>query len=100
MGKSPYGGNTYQDGIEDYVHLLIANGITPILELDAAAPGKQQATTSLQPLRDGDQSLLRRDVFRQAYRGNNALIFDLFPNPFLDTDRHMGAPCQRWLLLT
>ena len=96
MGKSPYGGKTYQDGIEDYVHLLIANGITPILELHATAPGKQQATTSLQPLPDRDHSLLFWDEVAKAYRGNQAVIFDLFNEPFPDTNRDTRAAWQCW----
>ena len=96
MGTSRYGGQVYQKGIEAYVDLLISNGITPILELHAAAPGTQQASTHLQPLPDRDHSLTFWDQVGKAYKGNTAVIFDLFNEPFPDTNRDTLIAWNCW----
>jgi endoglucanase len=96
MGKSPYGGDVYQDGIKNYVDLLIANGITPILELHATAPGSQQATTRLQPLPDRDYSPIFWKEVAKAYKDNTAVIFDLFNEPFPDNNRDTIAAWNCW----
>lgn len=96
MGKSHYGGDVYRDGIEEFVDKLISNGITPILELHATAPGQQQATTKLEPLPDRDHSLTFWEQVAEAYEGNTAVIFDLFNEPFPDNNRDTLTAWSCW----
>ncbi len=95
MGGSKYGGDVYQDAIKRYVDLLVENGITPILDLHWSAPGTQQAV-GLQPMPDRDHSVEFWKQVAKAYRGNNAVIFDLFNEPFPDNDRKTTAAWNCW----
>jgi len=95
MGKSPYGGLAYRQAIDNYVHLLISNGITPILDLHWSAPGLQQAI-GLQPLPDRDHSLAFWSQVASTYRGNDAVIFDLFNEPYPDNNHDTTAAWKCW----
>jgi endoglucanase len=95
MGTSPYGGQLYQQAIERYVQLLIANGITPILDLHWSAPGKQRAT-GLKPMPDRDHSPAFWSQVASAFTGNDAVIFDLFNEPYPDHDRDTLQAWECW----
>lgn len=95
MGTSPYGGAVYQDAIAGYVKLLIANGITPILDLHWSAPGPRLAV-GLQPMPDRDHSITFWIQVAMAYRGNNAVIFDLFNEPYPDNNHDSLTAWQCW----
>lgn len=81
MGSSPYGGTVYQKAIASYVTLLISNGITPILDLHWSAPGTQQATGQ-EPMPDRSHSKAFWSSVATKFNGNNAVIFDLFNEPY------------------
>jgi hypothetical protein len=95
MGKSKYGGDIYQDAIQRFVYLLIENGITPILDLHWSAPGTLQAV-GLQPMPDRDHSIEFWKEIARTFRGNNAVIFDLFNEPFPDNNRKTTAAWNCW----
>ena len=95
MGGSKYGGEVYQEAIKRYVDLLIENGITPILDLHWSAPGNQQAV-GLQPMPDRDHSIKFWKQVAEEYRGNNAVIFDLFNEPYPDNNRKTTAAWNCW----
>jgi endoglucanase len=95
MGGSPYGGQVYQQAVEQYVQLLIHNGITPILDLHWSAPGSQPATGQ-QPMPDRDHSITFWRQVATAYRGNNAVIFDLFNEPYPDGNRDTLTAWSCW----
>ena len=90
-----FGGDYYRDHIRSYVDLLISNGITPILDLHWSAPGPQQADAQ-QPMPDRDHSVLFWQQVASAYKGNNAVIFDLFNEPFPDSNSDTLAAWQCW----
>ncbi|MBV9772368.1 MAG: cellulase family glycosylhydrolase [Gemmatimonadetes bacterium] len=78
-----YSGAVYRKAITDYVALLNRSGLVAVLELHWAAPGGAQATGQ-QPMPDRDHS---PEFWRQVattFRGNDAVVFDLFNEPFPD----------------
>jgi endoglucanase len=95
MRGSKYGGDVYQDAIERYVYLLIDNGITPILDLHWSAPGKQQAIGQ-QPMPDRDHSIEFWRQVAEAFVGNNAVILDLFNEPYPDHNSKTVAAWNCW----
>src|SRR5437588_6402767 len=95
LGTSVFGGIVYQTAIANYVNLLILNGITPILDLHWSAPGNQTAT-SLQPMPDRDHSLTFWSQVATAFGSNNAVIFDLFNEPYPDNNLKTTTAWQCW----
>lgn len=95
LGTSSFGGGLYQDAIANYVNQLIANGITPILDLHWSAPGSQTAT-GLQPLPDRDHSLMFWSQVAATFRGNDAVIFDLFNEPYPDSNLKTTTAWRCW----
>jgi endoglucanase len=92
---SRFGGDYYRDHIHSYVETLISNGITPILDLHWSAPGTQQASEQ-QPMPDRDHSVTFWQQVANAYKENNAVIFDLFNEPFPDNNSDTLAAWQCW----
>jgi endoglucanase len=95
MGESHYGGAVYQNAIKNYVSLLIKNGITPILDLHWSAPGKQPATDQ-EPLADRDHSKAFWQSVATTFKDNNAVIFDLFNEPYPDNNSDTTAAWECW----
>lgn len=95
LGDSPFGGAVYQQAIQQYVQLLIVNGITPILDLHWTAPGSEQATGQA-PMPDRDHSPSFWSQVASAFKGNNAVIFDLFNEPFPDNDGDTTSAWNCW----
>jgi hypothetical protein len=79
--NSAYAGANYQNAIKGYVNLLNANGLYAILDLHWAAAGSKQAD-SQPPMADMDHSPTFWSQVANAYKGNNAVIFELFNEPF------------------
>jgi endoglucanase len=92
---SRFGGDYYRDHILSYVELLISNGITPILDLHWSAPGTQQARKQ-QPMPDRDHSVTFWQQVATSFKGNNAVIFDLFNEPFPDDNHDTLTAWQCW----
>jgi endoglucanase len=92
---SRFGGDYYRDHIYSYVQLLISNGITPILDLHISAPGTQKAIEQ-QPMPDRNHSLTFWKEVATVYKENNAVIFDLFNEPFPDNDSDTLTAWQCW----
>ena len=95
MAVRTYSGDVYKDAIKQYVELLIANGITPILDLHWSAPGSQVAVGQ-QPMPDRDHSIKFWRQVAEVYRRNNAVIFDPFNEPFPDNNRNTTAAWKCW----
>ena len=95
MKSNRFGGENYQAHILSYVELLIANGITPILDLHWSAPGTQEARQQ-EPMPDRDHSVLFWTQVAQAYKEKNAVIFDLFNEPFPDNNQDTLTAWQCW----
>ncbi len=87
-----YAGTAYQNAVKQYVSLLNDNGIVPILDLhwtDGAYTGTASACANAQatcqkPMPDTAQSVPFWTSVATAFKGNNAVIFDLFNEPYPD----------------
>ena len=90
------GGDYYRDAIHNYVELLISNSITPILDLHWSAPGTQLANLQ-EPMPDSDHSVDFWHQVAEAYKGNNAVLFDLFNEPFPDNNKDTLTAWNCWL---
>jgi endoglucanase len=97
-----YAGANYQDAIKAYVSLLNANGMVAILDLhwtDGAYTGRSSECASaqarcLKPMPDAAQAIGFWTSVADTFKGNNAVLFDLFNEPF--PDRAMGSGTAAW----
>jgi endoglucanase len=85
-------GASYINVIKNYVGLLNSNGIVAILDLHwtdgtytGSGAGCSDATATCQkPMPDAAQSVSFWTSVASAFKGNNAVIFDLFNEPYPD----------------
>ncbi|HYB88994.1 MAG TPA: cellulase family glycosylhydrolase [Streptosporangiaceae bacterium] len=85
-----FAGANYQRAVADYVRLLNRNGMVAILDLHWTAgaysgPGAACASpqaTCQKPMPDRAHSVTFWRSVAQTFKGNNAVIFDLFNEPF------------------
>jgi endoglucanase len=88
--NSAYAGTNYINAIEAYVKLLNENGIVAILDLhwtDGAYSGPSSGCGSAQavcqkPMPDAAQAIPFWTSVAGAFKGNDAVIFDLFNEPY------------------
>jgi endoglucanase len=102
-----YSGAAYQSAIKAYVSLLNANGMVAILDLhwtDGLYTGNSAGCSSAQatcqkPMPDTAQAVPFWTSVAQAFKGNDAVIFDLFNEPYPEradgNDETEGWQC--WL---
>jgi len=88
-----YGGTNYQNAIASYVGRLNALGLRVILDLHWAAPGTQQANSALDqlPMADRDHSPTFWQGVATAYKNNPSVLFDLFNEPYPDSNKNTTA---------
>jgi aryl-phospho-beta-D-glucosidase BglC (GH1 family) len=87
---SAYAGANYQAAIEAYVNLLNANGMVAILDLhwtDGLYTGPSAGCSSAEatcqkPMPDTAESVPFWSSVAAAFKGNDAVIFDLFNEPY------------------
>ena len=79
----------YRQEIENYVADLNAHGIYAILDLHWTAPGTQVALEQ-QPMPDQDHSPAFWQSVASTFKGNPAVVFDLFNEPYDPTDPRSG----------
>jgi hypothetical protein len=84
------GGTAYQDAIVAYVNLLTAANIAVIIDLQWAAPGTTKATALL-PMPDADHAPAFWTSVANEFKANGAVIFDLFNEPFPDSNSNSAA---------
>jgi endoglucanase len=97
-----YSGVPYQNEVKRYVALLIANGITPIVELHwtyGAYTGNSSgcsdvASVCQKPMPDTQYSPDFWTGIATAFKGNNAVVFDLFNEPY--PERATGDETSGW----
>ncbi|MBA3946723.1 MAG: cellulase family glycosylhydrolase [Herpetosiphonaceae bacterium] len=75
-----YSGSVYQQAIATYVNLLNRNGLIAILDLHWNAPGSGQATMQ-QQMPDADHAPDFWSSVANTFKGNTAVIFDLYNEP-------------------
>jgi endoglucanase len=88
--SSAYSGAAYQAAVKNYVSLLNASGMVAILDLhwtDGAYTGASSACSSAQatcqkPMPDAAQSVPFWTSVATTFKGNDAVVFDLFNEPF------------------
>ncbi|WP_221323125.1 cellulase family glycosylhydrolase [Actinoplanes sp. L3-i22] len=96
------GGDPYRDAVKDYVNLLVKNGITPILELHwsygeytgDSSPCADVKATCQKPMPDAQYAPTFWTDVATTFRGNDAVILDLFNEPF--PDRAAGNTTAAW----
>jgi endoglucanase len=99
-------GTRYQSAIRSYVNLLNANGMVAILDLhwtEGRYTGPSSACASaqarcLKPMPDAAQAILFWTSVAHTFKGNGAVLFDLFNEPFPErAARDEVAGWQCWL---
>jgi endoglucanase len=88
--NASYAGANYINAIKSYVSLLNANGIVAILDLhwtDGAYTGPSAGCSSAQatcqkPMPDSAQAIPFWTSVASTFKGNDAVIFDLFNEPY------------------
>jgi hypothetical protein len=94
--KKAYAGATYRSEIRQYVNRLNANGIVTILDLhwtDGLYPGAASACMSDQatcqkPMPDAAHAVPFWKSVAGTFKGNDAVIFDLFNEPYPEQADH------------
>jgi hypothetical protein len=92
-------GATYQQHVKDYVNLLVTNGITPIVEMhwshgQYTGPGtgcSDTAATCQKPMPDAQYAPAFWTGVANAFKGANAVVFDLFNEPYPDAAANWNA---------
>lgn len=84
------GGAAYQSAISSYVTLLTNAGMAVILDLHWAAPGTTLANQQL-AMPDVDHSPTFWGQVAAAYKGNGSVIFDLYNEPFPNSNQDTTA---------
>jgi endoglucanase len=93
--SSSYGGAAYQHAIVNYVNLLNQYGIYAILDLHWSAPGTT-AATGQEPMPDQDHSPAFWTSVAGTFRSNPAVLFDLFNEPYPDSNTDTTAAWTCW----
>jgi hypothetical protein len=100
--NSAYAGANYQAAIKAYVSLLNSNGMVAILDLhwtdglytgNSAGCSSSEATCQ-KPMPDSAQSVPFWSSVASTFKGNNAVIFDLFNEPY--PDRALSSETAAW----
>ncbi len=100
--NSAYAGSNYINAIKAYVSLLNANGMVAILDLhwtDGLYTGNSAGCSSAQatcqkPMPDAAQAIPFWTSVASTFKGNNAVIFDLFNEPY--ASRATGSATTGW----
>ena len=90
-----YSGPIYRQAVADYVSLLNQNGLYAILDLHWNGPGAELAR-SQQPMPDLDHAVDFWTQVARAFKNNPGVIFDLFNEPYPDSNRDTVAAWTCW----
>jgi hypothetical protein len=88
--KPAYSGAHYRSAIASYVARLERFGMTPVLNLHYSAPGRTVADGQA-PMADEDHSPAFWRSLAGYFKNDGHLIFDLFNEPYPDSDRDTTA---------
>jgi endoglucanase len=100
-------GTTYQTEVRNYATLLVSNGITPIVEMHwnhGAYTGPNSAcgdvnATCQKPMPDAQFAPTFWTQVATMFKGNNAVVFDLFNEPFPDAAGNFQNATAAWTCL-
>jgi endoglucanase len=88
-------GAAYQSAITTYVQMLRSNGMYVIVDLHWSAPGMTQATGQ-QPMPDAEHAPAFWTSVAMAFMSDHGIIFDLFNEPFPDSNNDSTAAWTCW----
>jgi hypothetical protein len=94
-GIDPAFAPRYKQAILDYVGLLEAHHIVPILDLHWVGPGAARADR-LQPMPDLDHAPQFWADVATTFAADDGVVFELFNEPFPDRNRDTDAGWQCW----
>ncbi|WP_426502438.1 cellulase family glycosylhydrolase [Dactylosporangium sp. McL0621] len=100
-------GAAYQQAVKDYVNLLVGSGITPIVEMHwnygqysgAGAGCSDVKATCQKPMPDAQYAPTFWTQVATAFKGNNAVVFDLFNEPYPDAANNWTDATEAWTCL-
>jgi endoglucanase len=100
--SAAYAGTNYINAVKAYIGLLNANGIAAILDLhwtDGVYTGTSSGCSSAQatcqkPMPDAAQAIPFWTSVATTFKGNNAVVFDLFNEPY--ASRATGDTTTGW----
>lgn len=100
--NSAYAGTNYKNEVKAYVSLLNSNGMVAILDLhwtDGVYTGTSSGCSSAQavcqkPMPDSAQALPFWSSVASTFKGNDAVIFDLFNEPYPNSAT--GSESSAW----
>jgi endoglucanase len=78
--KPKYGGARYRRAVRGYVRELTGHGFAVVLNLHLSAPGSERSMNQ-EPMPDAHSVVFWHQVAR-SFRGNQAVLFDLFNEPW------------------
>jgi endoglucanase len=97
----------YQQAVKDYVNLLVAAGINPILDMHwnygqytgTSSACSDAAATCQKPMPDAQYAPTFWTQVATAFKGNNAVVFDLFNEPYPDAADNWADATEAWTCL-
>jgi endoglucanase len=98
-------GASYQQAIKDYANLLVSNGINPVIDLhwtygSVNLAGNGNCTdvnaTCQKPMPDAQFAPQLWTGVANAFKGNNAVLFDLFNEPWADNADGYASAANEW----
>jgi endoglucanase len=92
--KPEYGGANYQRAITTYVRELNDHGFAVILDLHLNAPGTEHASNQ-EPMPDAHSIPFWTQVAK-TFRSDDAVLFDLFNEPWPDNQSSSNAAWRCW----
>jgi len=100
-------GAAYQQAVKDYTNLLVANGINVILDLHwthglytgSSSACSDAVATCQKPMPDAQYAPTFWSQVATAFKGNNAVLFDLFNEPYPDAANGFSDPTEAWTCL-
>ncbi|MFI7336393.1 cellulase family glycosylhydrolase [Streptomyces sp. NPDC050085] len=100
-------GAAYRQAVKDYADLLVANGINPILDLhwtygQYSGPGAgctDTKATCQKPMPDAQYTPQFWTQVAQMFKGNDAVVFDLFNEPYPDAANNWTDATEAWTCL-
>jgi endoglucanase len=109
-GDVPAGGTSgaaYQQAVKDYVNLLVANGINVVLDLHwtygqytgSGAGCSDVKATCQKPMPDMQYTPTFWTQVASAFKGDDAVLFDLFNEPYPDAANGFADATEAWTCL-
>jgi aryl-phospho-beta-D-glucosidase BglC (GH1 family) len=100
-------GAAYQQAVKDYVNLLVANGMNVILDLHwtygqytgSGAGCSDVKATCQKPMPDMQYTPTFWTQVANTFKGSNAVLFDLFNEPYPDAANNFTNATEAWTCL-